>query len=1397
MMSEGKDPEGERGTGEYGSSSASADLPTTRPAEPEDELPMAGRQMTADEPTHRLLGRVLSGRYRIESHLGAGGFGDVFRAVQEKTGQLVAIKVLRPRYGKSAPSLERQLARFRREMRVCAELHHAHIVRLIDSGETDNGLLFSVFEYVPGMTLSELLREKGALTVRSTIELMSQVLDALICAHGRGIIHRDLKPNNIMVSTTGSRPQTTVLDFGISAFREGMLIDEFKSSLTVTKEILGTPSYAAPEQLRGESASVKSDLYAWGLVFLECLLGQRVLDGASAHEIAYRQLSADPVPLPPRLQKHWLGVLLRWVLEKDVSRRAGDGALLLERLLEKRPLGDLVDAHGYYIAFDDDGGEATPPLTLDEPTSNSLGTQAIGERRQITAVCCTVALNAAAGHQPPELLDQLLRDALGTCLEIATRYGGYPASNLGGQVLIYFGFPRASDTDARRSGIVALEIAHELRRRTSEIPDMPVEIKIGIHTGMVTTLGLDARSSSPVFGVTPAQAVQLAAEAPSNGILVSSESFRTLAPSFELSPITSTRGQQVYRLVAESRAESAAASASAPFVGRQRELERLQAAWARSRKAEGATLLLSGEAGMGKSRLARELRQRLQEQHFGWIEARCLPEMQNSALRPVIDLLNQELNLGSADGIASARRLEGALRELDFDPQEAMPLLCPWLGLPLVEPYQPLSSSPQKQKALLLDLLVRVLMAIAERQVAPVLIEDLHWADPTTRELIDLLVGRVAGRRVLLLLTSRAELPQPFAEDLVELVELRALEQKEVEQIVGALTNGRHLPDKLVEDVVQRADGIPLFVEEIVHFLEEAEPSSSSSSTGSQTEVPGKLRDLLTGRLDRLGRAKETAQIAAVIGREFDYRLLASLVPSVQGEEALLLADLEKMVSADLVVRRRHVDNPAYMFRHALIRDAAYESLPRKVQQHLHQKIAEILAARFPEVAEGQPELMASHFERAGLVRESIDQWLRAGRRGLDRAANRETIAHMRRALALLDAIPDPAERARRELDLQLTLAPALMAIEGWASPATGAACTRARDLCQALEDQTGLFAALFGLWTFQFVGGNLGPALLTAQQTLALAEEARSPKLQIVAHHAVGFSRLYRAEFTQAAEHGGQGLGLYDAELERDIARSFQLGSTCCCAYFRAAALWMRGFPDDAEKGLSAMYALAHELGHSPTTGSIMGFALFLHHYQQDVERTRKVADELFVLSNEQGFQNWLAVSFIYRAWARTRQGELEQGIGELRFGIQQFRNIGARLTLVGVYAMLAEALITAGRPHEALEAIGEGIADAEERGEHIYEPELYRLRGEALRASNPAGAEVSFNEALRLCRQQEARSLSLRTAVGLARLLAAQGRKPEACALLQAECGWFTQGFGTADFTAARGLLDTLSSG
>jgi len=1352
----------------------------------------------------RLIGGLVGGQYRIQSHLGAGGFGDVFRAVQEKTGQTVAVKVLRPRYGKNAPGIDRQIARFRREMRVCAELHHPHIVRLIDSGETEASFLFSVFEYVPGTTLAELLHDKGALPVRTAIDLMLQVLDALVCAHARGVIHRDLKPNNIMVSTTGSRPQITVLDFGISAFLEGMLLDEFES-LTITREILGTPSYAAPEQLRGEAPSVKSDLYAWALVFTECILGRRVFDGPSAVEVAYRQLSADPVRLPDKLQKHWLGVLLRWALEKDVSRRAGAANEILERLLEKRPLGDLVDANGFFVGGEQDGpagagriatGERDPA----EITGRSAGSLPAGERRQITALCCAISIGEAAADRSPELLDQALRDAQALCIGVAARFGGTPAGTLGGQVLLYFGFPRANDTDARRSGIVALEIAQELRRRNADSGEIPIEIRIGIHTGIVTVLGSEGRPASPVFGITPNVAIQLALRAPANAILASADSHRYLAASFELHAETpASGGAAAYRLVAESRAESAAVSSGAssrvPLVGREHELMALEAAWRRAREQAGTCVVLMGEPGIGKSRLARELRRSIEGAGSRWLETRCLPEMSQSALRPIVDLLAQHLDLSAASGEEGARRLEAALRDLGLDPAEPMPLLCPWLGLPLVDPYRPLPYSPQKQKALSLELLATIVLTVADRQSAPILIEDLHWADPTTLEFLDLLIRRLPSSHGLLLLTTRPDVGSAsWPRESVETIELKSLDTENVATIVKALMGVDSLAPKLLEDVARRADGIPLFIEEIVRFVQESITHNGGATpiaAASEQPVPARLRDLLTSRLDRLGRAKETAQIAAAIGREFDYRLLAQVV---SGDEALLLADLDQMVSADLLIRRRRVDNPLYMFRHALMRDAAYESLLSGSRQRIHGRIAGALETTFVDVVDRRPELLAHHLAEGGDKERAIEYAKRATGAALAGSLYHEAAAHATRALGWVDTVQDRQRRPEVELELISLLAPALMSISGWGSENVRKSIDRAEELSQQVSPHASTqYAVLWLLLMYHNIRANWARFDEVQARALSICQQTGNRVLECVVRAIVGQALFTRGRLPESRMQLDRALDLYNSDAHAAHRKHFGQDVEVFILASQGLLLSLMGYCEQARAAAHRALERAQELESPYNICMAKAFLAGTWHYQGERAKTSELCASLLEDSDAFGFADWPPIARILGGWAG---GVIDGPAAE----IDRILALGNRYGGPYWSFTVAQSELAAGRFDDALVRIERALNQSEEIGVYFYAPELLRLKGECLAAKaikdlnhqeRLQEAHVFLEMAVQLARRQEAKLPELR-ALTVAAKLSRGGRDRDMRRDEMAELvSWFTKVGNPASATELQNML------
>jgi TOMM system kinase/cyclase fusion protein len=1312
------------------------------------------------------LGSVVGGQYRLERHLGAGGFGDVYQAVQEKTKQLVALKILRPRMGKGAPSMDRQLARFRREMRACAELHHPHIVRLIDSGETDDGLLFSVFEFVPGQTLADLLRDRGALTVESAIELMSQVLDALGAAHAQGIIHRDLKPNNIMASTSGLRPQITVLDFGISAFLEGMSLDDFQS-LTMTREILGTPAYAAPEQLRGETPSVKSDLYAWGLVFAECILGRAVFDGPTAMEIAHRQLSAEPVVLPERLQRHRLGTLLRWVLEKDVTRRAGDAGLVMERLREKHSLVGLVDANGYFVEADG-AAPAVASAAVASPTESRLAAVAPGERRQVTAVCCMTSVAAKDPRTSPEELDRALRETQALCARVAGRFGGEVTGGFGGQVLIYFGVQRASDTDARRAAVAALEIAQEVRRMNERSP-IRADFRIGIHTGLVTTAGFD-QGSSAIFGVTPGRAAQLAQDAPGNGIAVSDEAARHLSSSFELRADRSLRSGPAHLLVAESRAESAVTTTSrVPFVGRAVELETLKAAWQEARGGRGRAVAIVADAGMGKSRLTRELRHAVADLGGAWIVARAFAELQPTTLGPISELLVQELDL-SVGGAEGAARLERALAELGVARGDAMSLLAPWLGLGA---HRSPALSPQRQKALLLGLLVDVTLAAAERKAAPLVIEDLHWADATTLEYVDLLVRKVAQRSVLVILTARPEAGAPWPHDFVQLMRLRGLDRPEVERIVRELVGRDYLAPGLLYNVVDRAEGNPFFVEEVTRFIVESSTQPTlgggAPATTPGTGVPTKLRDILTGRLDRLGRAKVTAQVAAAIGREFDQRLLAAIMPE---NEPSLLPDLEKMVSADLIVRRRHVDSSIYMFRHALIRDAAYDSVPLPARRAVHERIATALETEFADVVAGRPELVAQHLTNANLPGRAVPYWQKAGQNTIAMFAHAEATAHFAYAIEQLLETPASRERSRKEIELRTEIGVVFMTTKGYSAHEVEETYRRAAELCEEVGDELPL-GVLEGIWAVNLVRADPEPVARLLERFKAIARSATEPYALLIANASLQAGLFWFPKYADSIRHGEQARLHFDfanpKAQHESLLRDHGFQGLFYPHIYGAYAHTICGSFAAGRALLDEAFKLAERVGDPYALATARLFACIIKLVCGDFEAARVLADDLRASATENSFLLWRAFSQVPRGRFMVSDGQVVEGLAEINDGLGTLRAIGAMISFPIYLALYAEALSELGRLEEAEAVCLEGLSMMDERGFRAWEPVIRRTQGEIrLRKGDHAGAEAALLRSLELGREHGALAFELATAVSLVQLREAQGRGDEGRAQL-----------------------------
>jgi len=1315
-----------------------------------------------------VAGMVFQGRYEVLSQLGEGGFSQVFRGRQQATGQEVAIKVLRHLHSRDAG----HVARFQREMRLCARLYHPHIVRLIDSGESEPDLLYTVFEYVPGRTLADVLEEEETLPPWEAVHLMLQVLDALGCAHKLGIVHRDLKPQNIMVTSTGVRRNAQVLDFGLGVLSAESRQEEL-ARITRTHDLLGTPAYAAPEQLRGEPVTARADLYAWGLIFLECLTGQRAVRGATVQELIFQQLGAEPISLPEWLEGHRLGRLLRRVTHKDARERAVSAQELLREL----------EACGTQ-------GWPSPDAARAPSLEEALPVSASGERRQLTAVCCGVWLEES-GRETADVedLDASLRAQHAICTELARRHEARVGGTLGEQVLLYFGYPQAREDDARRAARLALEWLEALERRG-------VEARVGVHTGLVIIP--HSRAHGPgdapaVAGTTPGMAARLAALARPGEALVSEASAKLLRDAFTLEP-TDVQGETRFRLGAELRARTGAHEApgtpASRLFGRTLELELLGQRWQQTLAGSGQGLLLLGEPGIGKSRLAQELARQARHTPHTFLECRCTPEGRHSTLRPVVELLEGLLGRGrdwTAEQTCAA--LEALLARHGFDLAETLPLFTALLSVEgSAGRYPPPDVSPQRKKELTLQALLSLLFEMASRLPVLMLVEDLHWADPTTLELLTLLVNDAPGARLCLVLTARPQFtpPWPAAQGLQ--VQLSRLERQQVAAMVEELTRQAPLPPEVREQVVGRTDGVPLFVEELTRMVMEALPPGDTTPTraASRLAIPSTLRDSLMARLDRLGPAKATAQLAAALGREFSHEVLeAASLCDAEG----LKQDLDALVAADLIHRRRGARSPVYVFKHALIQDTAYESMLKPTRRQVHARIAVTLELRFPELVQQRPDLLARHHAAAEQRREALGYASKAALAALRRSANAEAVQHATEALSWLEAIEEPRERAQLELELHGIIIPALLSSEGFAHETVRARVERSQALIDLLGAHLHAVPILWALLLYYHSRGRRAQARALSERLLSMGPQAEDADHQVAVLPLMGSCLWSEGRIEEARECLSRALTLYDAERHREYAHIYGLEPRAYAGMGLGEVLWTLGYPEEGRKYIESALEWAREVNHASTLTLACIFMATIHLRCAEHEAFARISEEAFMLASHQHVASQRAYCQVLWGWARRDLEDMKQGLGSLK-------EQGTQLAVAFYESLMAEAEAELGHYDPALERMEGAVRAARENGELYYMSLLLRTQASILLAREPgcAAGEAVLRQALAIAREQRARMWELQVAVPLCRLLLQRGQRTEARELLAPLYARFTEGHGLPDLLQARALLDTL---
>ena len=1042
---------------------------------------------------------------------------------------------------------------------------------------------------------------------------------------------------------------------------------------------------------------------------------------------------------------------------------------------------------------------SAPSLTV-SPLPEGAGA---GERRYLTVMFCDlVDSTGIAARLDAEEWRDLVGGYLDAATAAVTEMGGHVSKKLGDGLLALFGYPVAQENDSERAARAALSIQHalaELNRKNAGAGKPALAARIGLETGPAV---VDA--AGEIYGDVANIAARVQALAEPGAVLVTARVQRQIAGLF----VAEERGTHtlkgvleptvLFRLVRASGGGRRSAQRNlTPLVGRDDEMAMLLRRWERARQGEGQLVLIVGEPGLGKSRLIEEFHARLREVPHTWVEWSCSQLLQNTPLHPIAEW--GRARFGGADIPAERRlaELESSLAQVKLDPAENASLLAPLLDIPLPSDRAP-SMAPEELRRRQLAALTAWVMAGARTQSVVLALEDLHWADPTTLDVLRGIAERGALAPLLVVATTRPEFRPPWGmRSHHSTISLAPLDRLQVGEMVAELSALHALPKEVVEDVAARTGGVPLFVEEVTRLLLER-----GEQGGVQT-IPPTLQQSLTARLDRLGSAREVAQIGSVVGRGFSYNLLHALAGMA---DAPLQAALEKLAEADILLVQGLPPESDYRFKHALIQDAAYENLLKSRRQVLHRRVAEILRDRFAATAAAEPEALAHHFTQAGLTDEAIEWWGKAGDQALRRSAFQEAIAHLGKAIEMADkADNSPTPRAAPEaaadnqrLKLQTSYGQAVMLSRGFAAEETKAAFSRARELAADIGNADERFDTYYGLFVSSLLRGELSTAWQTAEAFRREADNEARMMEASVAHRNLGMACLYQGDFVAAQANFMQALTLYDPVRDREA--KFRFGTDCgagATAYL-ALTKWHLGEMERARELIEELVTRAVASAHAPTLALIHSQKGMFEMHRGDAEGTLRPSEALAQLSHEHRMGLYMAWGSLYPTWARARLGQGGIGSTEVREALAAYAGQGNRLYVPFYQGLLAEIEGEEQNADGALARIDEALALAGATGEHWTDAFLHRIRGEILLKRDPANtapAEEAFLAAIAIAQQQKARSFELRAALSLAKLYQSTGRAGDAHAVLAPALASFSPTPEFPEIAEAQMLLAALA--
>ena len=1037
------------------------------------------------------------------------------------------------------------------------------------------------------------------------------------------------------------------------------------------------------------------------------------------------------------------------------------------------------------------------------------------ERRQLTVMFCDVVGSAALSEiVDPEDLRDIMGEYRDTCQKVVARFQGHIAQYLGDGILTYFGYPTANEDDACRAVQTGLELIRsirELNEHLFEEKGIRLSIRIGVHTGLVVIgeIGSDDKRSL-ALGTTPNVAARIQDLAEADSVTISDATYRLLQSKFSVSSMGEhklkgfTHPFYLYNVDDHEPANRQLISdihfSQIPLIGREQECALMVDRLEHAKSGHGQVVLLSGEAGIGKSRLVQLLREIADEEDNCILECWGSPYHKNSFLHCVISVLQNMLDLDDqSTDEEKIRKLEAPLASFGIPLGENIPLLAELLSIEIPEGRYPmLQTTPQQRKQKILEAILGLVMSLAAERMVVIIMEDLHWVDPTTIELLGMLIDQAPTSNIFILLSYRLEFSPPWTpRSHITQISINRLTRRQSGRMVRWLANNKDLPVSVFNEILNKTDGTPFFVEELTKMvlesdiLKETHEHYELTGPASKLAIPSTLQDSLMARLDRLGPGKELAQLSATLGREFSYNILDAVTSNNYENLAIKLSQL---VSKELLYQRGLPPSASYTFRHALVHEVAYESLLKKTRQKYHRRIAEILATQFPDRIQENPEIMAHHCHEAGDFESATQYWSRAGRMAIQRSANSDATVHLTQAILALDNLPEGPKKAEAELQIQAALGLAYMLLKGYAAEEVQSAYGRAYDLCRYIGKSTSTFPVLCGLWEFYLVRADLDAAQDLAVQLQSIPTDSDKSEFFLESQRILGATAFWRGDLGSAQHHLKRALATSENDNDTRHTPVYGQDSRVAALASSACVSWLMGFPDQALQQINEAVERANHISHPFSIVYATYFAAIVYQLEGNAEKTLELSELTIKHSRQYEFSFWQETAAMLSNWAQFELTGREELIDLFQVNLQRYKQRGSSLALSYLHTLLVRMLVAAKRYDEADIIIEKALNNLTKNSEHFFQAEIYRLKGviswikDGIASSE---TEAYLNEAYLCAQQQSAKGLELRAAISLGEYLSSCSQSETAKSILNNAMSQITEGQSRQDYQQASDLL------